>query len=112
MHYSNLTQDRDTKGGLFKHSNEPPDSIKCGGISWLAEEMLAAEEGLQCIFYIFLDYEFLVLIPATRHQHKKVRRVTGGGNLFRRWEGTTTTQESSYSQYMFMAGVTFLKNAT
>ena len=71
--------------------------------------MFAAEEGLLHILY-FLDYEFLVLIPATRLQHKMVRRVTGRG-LFRRWKGIATTQESSYRQYMFTAGVTFLKNA-
>jgi hypothetical protein len=71
--------------------------------------MLAAEEGFRYVFYIFLDYEFLVFVPATRLQHKTVRRVTWG--IVSEMKGHCN-HTSSYSQYMFMAGVTFLKNAT
>jgi len=34
-----------TSGGIFKCGNEPLDFIKSGGICWLAENLLASQEG-------------------------------------------------------------------
>ena len=48
-----------TRGGTCKHDNKPSVSIKCGRISWPAEELLASQEGLCSMELVYLYMSLL-----------------------------------------------------
>jgi len=46
VYWIDLAHDVGRVGGRYERINEPLGSIKFGGISWLAEQLLAFQEGL------------------------------------------------------------------